>query len=68
MALPTYSVAAEAAGTPAGDYVPAAVAQQLEQTLSKLTWQVLYGKASDASSAAVSAERLLASLSAPAAA
>lgn len=65
MALPTYSFAADAAsGAPAGDYVSADVAQQLEQALVKLAWTVLYGKAYDASGLAVNAEQLLATLKA----
>lgn len=65
MAVQSFKFAADAAsGAPAGDYVPAAVAQQLEQTLSKLVWAVLYGKAHDASGLAVSAEQLLGTLKA----
>jgi hypothetical protein len=60
MALQTYSFAADStSGAPGGDYVSATVAQELEQTLSKLTWHVLYGKSHDASGLAVSAEQLL---------
>lgn len=60
MALQTYSFAAgSTSGAPDGDYVLASVAQELEQTLSKLTWQVLYGKPHDASGLAVTAEQLL---------
>ncbi len=60
MSMPTFNFAADATtGAPAGTYVSADVAQTLEQTLSKLVWQVLYGKAIDASSAAISAEQLL---------
>ena len=63
MALQTFSFAADAAGgAPAGEYVPADVAQRLEQTLSKLVWTVLYGKAHDASGLAVGAEQLLGTL------
>ncbi len=65
MGLQTFSFAADASsGSPSGDYVPASVAQELEQTLSKLTWHVLYGKAFDASGLAVSAEQLLLKLQA----
>jgi hypothetical protein len=64
MSLPSINIAAEAAGAPAGRYVAADVAEQLEQTLSKLTWHVLYGKAIDASGLAVAAEELLGSLKA----
>ncbi len=60
MALQTFNFAADSAsGAPSGDYVPASVAQELEQTLSKLTWHVLYGKSHDASGLAVTAEQLL---------
>ncbi len=60
MALPTYTLESEsAAGAPAGTYVPADVAEQLEQTLAKLVWQVLYGKFHDASSTAMKAEQML---------
>jgi hypothetical protein len=63
MALQTFSFATDASnGAPGGEYVPATVAQELEQTLSKLTWTILYGKAHDASSLAVSAEQLLSKL------
>ena len=63
MTLPTYTLAADAAsGAPSGDYVPASVAQRLEQTLSKLVWQVLYGKTHDASCVAVAAEQILAEI------
>lgn len=60
MALQTFSFASGSnSGAPEGDYVPATVAQELEQTLSKLTWTVLYGKSHDASGLAVAAEQLL---------
>lgn len=62
MSLPTVTLAADAQGAPAGTYVPAEVATQLEQTLSKLVWQVLYGKFHDASSIAVKAEQMLGTL------
>jgi hypothetical protein len=58
MTMPTFEIAGDAA-VPAGEYVPAAVAAQLEQTLSKLVWTVLYGKALDASTLAVGAEQML---------
>jgi hypothetical protein len=65
MALQTYSFAADASsGAPAGEYVPADVAGKIEQTLSKLVWTVLYGKSHDASSAAVTAEQMLAQIKA----
>jgi hypothetical protein len=65
MALQTYSFGADSAtGAPGGDYVSAEVAQQLEQTLSKLVWTVLYGKMFDASGVAVSAEQMLGKLKA----
>jgi hypothetical protein len=65
MGLQTFSFAADStSGAPGGDYVPAAVAQELEQVLSKLTWQVLYGKAFEASGLAVTAEQLLLKLQA----
>jgi len=60
--MTTYKLDAETAGLPAGEYVDAATAQTLETTLSKLVWQVLYGKQYDASTVAVSAERMLATL------
>jgi hypothetical protein len=67
MSLPTVEVNAEAAATIApGAYVPAELAQALEQTLDKLSWQVLYGKAIDASSLAISAEQLLSQMRAAA--
>ena len=60
MALQTFSFGSDSAsGAPGGDYVPASIAQELEQTLSRLTWQVLYGKPHEASGLAVSAEQLL---------
>jgi len=66
MALQTFNFAADSSsGAPSGEYVAASVAQQLEQSLSKLTWTVLYGKSFDASGIAVAAEQLLASLRAP---
>jgi hypothetical protein len=69
MALPTFSFPADAAsGASAGDYVPAALAQQLEHTLSKLVWTVLYGKTHDASTLAVGAEQMLQGLKLPKAA
>jgi hypothetical protein len=65
MALQTYSFAADAAsGAPGGEYVSAEVAGLIEQTLSKLIWTVLYGKSHDASSAAVTAEAVLAQIKA----
>jgi len=65
MALQTFSFPADAStGAPAGDYVPAELATQIEQTLSKLVWTVLYGKSHDASGAAISAEQLLSQLKA----
>lgn len=65
MTLPSFNFAADAAtGAPSGAYVPAEVAAQLEQTLSKLVWAVLYGKAYDASGLAVRAEQFLATLKA----
>jgi hypothetical protein len=58
--MQTYTFAADAAsGAPSGEYVPASLASELEQALSKLTWTVLYGKAFDASSLAITAEQLL---------
>lgn len=42
-----------------GEFVPAEVATQLEQTLHKLVWNVLYGKAIDAAGIATGAEQLL---------
>jgi hypothetical protein len=63
MALPTFSFAADAtSGAPGGEYVAAGVAQQLEQTLSKLVWHVLYGKSHEASGVAVDAEQILAEI------
>lgn len=62
MSLPTVTLASETSGTPAGRYVSAEIAEQLEQTLAKLTWHVLYGKAIDASGLAVSAEQMLSTL------
>lgn len=63
MAMPILPFAGDAAqGLPAGDYVPAALAQQFEQTLSKLAWTVLYGKSHDAATLAVAAEQMLAPL------
>lgn len=67
MSLPSINIAAETAGAPAGRYVSAEVAEQLEQSLSQLTWHVLYGKAIDASGLAVAAEHLLGSFKAKAA-
>lgn len=65
MALQTFSFAADSgSGAPAGEYVSAEVATQIEQTLSKLVWTVLYGKSHDASGVAVSAEQFLAQLKA----
>lgn len=65
MALQTFSFAADpASGAPAGEYVPADVAAQIEQTLSRLIWVVLYGKSHEASSAAVNAEQALAQIKA----
>jgi len=61
MPIPTFTIDAQS-GAPAGAYVEAQVASTLEQTLSKLTWTVLYGKANDAASLAVGAEQLLARL------
>jgi hypothetical protein len=63
MALQTFSFAADStSGAPAGEYVAADVATQLEQQLAKLVWTVLYGKSHDASGVAVSAEQALAQL------
>jgi hypothetical protein len=63
MALQTFEIAADVAkDVPAGAYVSAEVAGQLEQTLSKLVWTVLYGKSFDASGLAIGAERLLSTL------
>lgn len=63
MALPTYTLESNAAaGAPAGAYVPADVANELEQTLAKLVWQVLYGKFHEASSIAMKAEQMLGSM------
>lgn len=60
MSMPMFSFSADAAsGAPAGQYVCAETVQQLEQTLDKLVWHVLYGKAIDASTAAVTAEQVL---------
>lgn len=60
MTMQTFNFAADSAsGAPGGEYVPAAVATELEQALSKLTWTVLYGKAFDASSLAITSEQLL---------
>lgn len=65
MGLQTYHFPADASsGSPAGEYVPAEVARQLEQALSKLVWAVLYGKAYDASGVAVGAEQMLSTLQA----
>lgn len=64
MSLPSINIAAETAGAPGGRYVAAEVAEQLEQSLSQLTWHVLYGKAIDASGLAVAAEHLLGSFKA----
>lgn len=67
MALQTFQFPADTAnGAPAGAYVAADVASQLEQTLAKLVWTVLYGKSHDASSLAVAAEQLLGTLKAQA--
>jgi hypothetical protein len=67
MSMPTLAFAGDAAqNLPAGDYVPAALAQQLEQTLSKLAWTVLYGKSHDAATLAVAAEQMLVPLKAAA--
>jgi hypothetical protein len=61
MALPTYTLAADATtGAPAGDYVAAELALPLEQSFAKLVWAVLYGKAHDAQRLAVAAEQMLA--------
>ena len=63
MALQTFSFAADTGnGAPAGEYVPADVAAQIETTLSKLVWTVLYGKSHDASAVAVGAEQFLVQL------
>lgn len=63
MALPTITLAADVTdGAPAGAYVPADVATEIEQTLAKLVWQVLYGKFNDAASIAMKAEQMLGSL------
>ncbi|WP_085314648.1 hypothetical protein [Derxia lacustris] len=55
-----YTCAAE--GDQSGDYVKATDAEKLEGVLSKLVWEVLYGKAFDAQSAAAAAERALAEI------
>lgn len=52
----------EPANAPSGEYVPLAVVQELEQTLGKLVWTVLYGKSFDAQQLAVSAEAMLGKL------
>ncbi len=62
--MTTFKLAAEAGGLPAGEYVDAALAQTLESTLSSLVWQVLYGKAIEASGLAMSAEQMLSDLKA----
>lgn len=62
MDLPIVTLATEVSGVPAGRYVSAEIAEQLQQTLAKLTWHVLYGKSFDASGLAVSAEHLLSTL------
>jgi hypothetical protein len=54
--------ACEPLDAPAGEYVPLALVQDLEQTLSKLVWTVLYGKSFDAQQLAVSAEAMLGKL------
>lgn len=59
MSLPSITLPAGTAEAPAGRYVAAELAEQLESTLSKLVWQVLYGKAIDASTHAMAAEQLL---------
>jgi hypothetical protein len=65
MALQTFNFPADpATGAPGGEYVPSAVAAKIEETLSKLVWTVLYGKTHAASSAAVSAEQMLARIKA----
>lgn len=67
MALKTYTFPADAAsGAPAGAYVPAEVAEQLERSFAKLVWTVLYGKSFDASGLAVAGEQLLGTLKDPA--
>lgn len=62
MMLPTFAV--PGAALPEGQYVPADLAQRLEESLSKLSWTVLYGSAIEASSLAIKAERLVQELKA----
>lgn len=62
MALPSINLTSDIDGAPAGRYVSAELAEQLETTLAKLTWHVLYGKSFDASSLAVAAEQMLGEL------
>lgn len=56
------SCTCELADAPSGEYVPLAVAQELEHSLSKLVWTVLYGRSFDAQQLAVSAEAMLGKL------
>lgn len=64
MSLSVINIVTETAEAPAGSYVAAEVAEQLERSLSQLVWHVLYGKAIDASGLAVAAEQLLGNLAA----
>ncbi|WP_169732486.1 hypothetical protein [Derxia gummosa] len=50
--------------TTEGEFVKAADAEKIETVLSKLVWEVLYGKAFDAQAAAMAAERALAEVKA----
>lgn len=59
MALPTITLPADAANAVPGAYVDAQLAEQVRETLARLTWHVLYGKSHEASSLAVGAEQLL---------
>ncbi|MCE4556824.1 hypothetical protein [Pelomonas cellulosilytica] len=59
MPLPSITLPADTTSAPAGSYVSAELAEQLRETLAKLTWHVLYGKSYDASGLAVSAEQML---------
>jgi hypothetical protein len=65
MSLPVVTLTTEA-GVPSGAYVPADTARQLESTLSRLVWHVLYGKSLDASGLAAQAEEYLSTLKAAA--
>lgn len=73
--LKTFTFTADTAGgtyrcatpdAPSGDYVPAAVAIELEQTLSKLVWTTIYGKSFDATQLAMAADDVLGRLKAAA--